>query len=147
MAKTKKRKYTMKKRMDKAYANYKKRYQAKEASLKKRGYDMQSPMLSPEGYEAVREAYQRDGVKINLNQTIVSDQAFEYSQKQARGIRKAAEDQNNPIKDYSLTDIRTGKVDISSITTDMNEDLKKLFPTWTGVERSKYISHEVFGSD
>ena len=147
MSKIKKRKYKMTTRMDKAYDSYVKRYRAKEESLIRRGYSMQSPMLTRVGYDAVREAYLREGVKNNINQTIVSDQAFEYTQRQARGIRKVARDQNNPIKDYSITDIRTGAVDVRSITSTMNDELKALFPTWTGLERSRYISHEVFGSD
>lgn len=89
MAKNK-RKYTLGKRLDKAYENYSKRYDAKQKQLEKRGYSMADTKLNKREYNMVRTAYVNDGIKKNINQTIVSDQAYEYSQKTARQMKKTA---------------------------------------------------------
>lgn len=78
------------KRLDNAYANYVKRYEAKKAMLRKKGYEMADTKLTRREYEMVRRAYVNEGRKTNINQTIVSDQAYEYSQKTARQMKKTA---------------------------------------------------------
>lgn len=132
-----------KKRLENAYANYKKRYRAKKKSLQKRGYEMADTMLNKREYEMVRKAYQNEGVKININQTIVADQAYEYSQKTARRFKATAEKFDLEWKDKSITELRKGGIDVSQI----NEILKEEYPDWTGIQRQQYISYEVFGSD
>lgn len=132
------------KRLDNSYANYVKRYKAKEKMLKKKGYQMASKMIkSKKMYKAVREAYIEEGRTININQTIVSDQAYEYSQKTARRFKATAEKFNLDWKDKKITELRKGEVDVSAI----NELLKEQYPDWTGKDRANYISHEVFGSE
>lgn len=131
------------KRADRSYANYVKRYKAKQKSLKKRGYEMADTMLNKREYEMVKKAYQNDGIKININQTIVADQAYEYSQKTARRFKATAEKFDLEWKDKSITELRKGGIDVSEI----NELLKEQYPDWTGSQRQKYISYEVFGSD
>ena len=139
-----KRRSKASKRLDNSYKNYVKRYKAKEAMLKKKGYEMASKMIrSKKMYKAVREAYIEEGRTININQTIVSDQAYEYSQKTARRFKATAEKFGLDWKDKSITELRKGGVDVSSI----NELLKEQYPDWTGRDRADYISHEVFGSD
>lgn len=130
-------------RLDRSYENYKKRYKAKQKSLRKRGYEMADTMLSKREYEMVKKAYQEEGVKININQTIVSDQAYEYSQKTARRFKATAEKFNLDWKNKTIMELRKGNIDVSEI----NERLKEEFPEMTGIERQKYISYEVFGSD
>lgn len=137
------RKYSMKRRLDKAYENYIKRYDAKKKSLAKRGYEMADKKLTKREYNMVRTAYIEDGVTENINQTIVSDQAYEYSQKTARRFKATAEKFDLDWKDKSITELRKGGIDVSEI----NEKLKEEFPEMTGIERQKYISYEVFGSD
>lgn len=138
---TKKKKSS--KRLENAYANYKKRYKAKKKSLQKRGYEMADTMLNKREYEMVRKAYQNDGVKININQTIVADQAYEYSQKTARRFKATAEKFDLEWKDKSITELRKGGIDVSQI----NDILKEEYPDWTGSQRQQYISYEVFGSE
>lgn len=132
------------KRLDNSYKNYVKRYKAKEAMLKKKGYNMASKMIkSKKMYKAVREAYIEEGRTININQTIVADQAYEYSQETARRFKATAEKFNLDWSDKTITELRKGGVDVSSI----NERLKEEYPDWTGKDRADYISYEVFGSD
>lgn len=136
-------KKTKSKRLDNAYANYKKRYRAKKKMLKKKGYEMADDMLTKREYTMVREAYQDEGVKININQTIVSDQAYEYNQKTARRFKATAEKYNLEWKDKTITELRKGEIDVSLI----NDILKEEYPDWTGSQRADYISYEVFGSE
>lgn len=132
------------KRLDNSYKNYVKRYKAKEAMLKKKGYKMASKMIkSKKMYKAVREAYIEEGRTININQTIVADQAYEYSQKTARRFKATAEKFNLDWSDKTITQLRKGEIDVSSI----NDILKEEYPDWTGKDRAEYISYEVFGSD
>lgn len=143
MKKTK-RKYTLKARLDKAYENYKKRYKAKQKNLKKRGYEMaDKKMLTKREYKMVRTALVDEGRETNINQTIVSMQAYEYSQKTARQFKKVAEEYDLDWKDKTITQLRKGEIDVSSI----NDMLKEMYPDWTGTQRQEYISYEVFGSD
>lgn len=131
------------KRLDNAYANYKKRYRAAKKQLKKKGYDMASDMMTKREYLRIRDIYQREVTTININQTIVSDQKYEYSQKTARRFKATAEKFDLDWKDKSITELRKGGVDVSEI----NEILKEEFPDWTGYQRQEYISYEVFGSE
>jgi len=131
------------KRIDNAYANYKKRYRAAKKQLKRRGYSMADTMLNKREYKMVRKAYQEEGVKTNINQTIVADQKYEYSQKTARQFKKTAEKFDLTWKNKTITQLRKGGIDVSEI----NNLLKDQYPEWTGKERQQYISYEVFGSD
>ena len=137
------RKYTLKARLDKAYENYKKRYKAKKKMLKKKGYEMASEIMTKREYLRIRDIYQREVTTININQTIVADQAYEYSQKTARQFKKVAEKYDLDWKDKSITQLRKGEIDVSAI----NELLKEQYPEWTGTQRQEYISYEVFGSE
>ena len=141
--KTKKKKKASK-RLENAYENYKKRYRAAKKKLKKHGYNMADTMLNKREYLMVREAYQDEGVTININQTIVSEQTYEYSQKTARQFKEVAEKYDLEWKDTTITELRKGiNVDVSAL----NEKLKDEFPDWSGKQRQEYISYEVFGSD
>lgn len=131
------------KRLDNAYANYVKRYEAKKAMLRKKGYEMADTKLTRREYEMVRRAYVNEGRKTNINQTIVADQTYEYSQKTARQFKKVAKEFNLEWKNKTITELRKGEIDVSGI----NDLLKEQYPEWTGTQRQKYISYEVFGSD
>lgn len=137
------RKYTLRARLDKAYENYKKRYKAKKKMLKKKGYEMASDMMTKREYLRIRDIYQREVTTININQTIVADQAYEYSQKTARQFKRVAEEYDLEWKDKSITQLRKGEIDVSAINTL----LKEIYPDWTGYDRQQYISYEVFGSE
>ena len=135
--------YLSKKQMHNAYINYKRRYRAKEKSMKRRGLEMADRMLNKAEYQMVRAELVSEGVTININQTIVSNQQYEYSQSIARQFKKVAEEFDLKWKDVTITQIRTGEIDVSGI----NNALKEQFPEMTGKQRAKWISHEVFGSE
>ena len=129
--------------MHNAYINYKRRYRAKEKSMKRRGLEMADRMLNRADYELARAMMVADGVEININQTIVSEQQYEYSQSVARRFKRISEEYNLEWKDKTITQIRMGDVDVSGL----NAMLKEQFPEMTGKQRAKWIGHEVFGSE
>lgn len=129
--------------MHNAYINYKRRYRAKEKSMKRRGLEMADRMLNRSDYELARAMAVADGITININQTIVSEQQYEYSQDVARRFKRVSEKYNLEWKDKTITQIRTGDIDVST----MNDMLKEQFPEMTGKQRAKWIGHEVFGSE
>lgn len=129
--------------MHNAYINYKRRYRAKEKSMKRRGLEMADRMLNRAEYEMVRAEAVEEGLTININQTIVSNQQYEYSQSIARQFKKVAQEFDLKWKDVTITQIRTGEIDVSGI----NNALKEQFPKMTGKQRQKWISYEVFGSE
>ena len=129
--------------MHNAYINYKRRYRAKEKSMKRRGLEMADRMLNRADYELARAMMVADGVEININQTIVSEQQYEYSQAVARRFKRVSEEYNLEWKDKTITQIRMGDIDVSGL----NAILKEQFPEMTGKQRAKWIGHEVFGSE
>ena len=135
--------YLSKKQMHNAYINYKRRYRAKAKSMERRGLEMADRMLNKSEYEMVRAEIVSEGVTININQTIVSNQQYEYSQSIARQFKKVSEEYDLEWKNLTITQIRTGEIDVSGF----NNMLKEKFPMMTGKERAKWISHEVFGSE
>ena len=135
--------YLSKKQMRNAYANYKKRYRAKAKSMDRRGLKMKDDMLSRHDYELARAMAINDGITININQTIVSRQQYEYSQDIARQFKRVSEEFDLDWKNTTITELRMGKVDVSGI----NNMLKDQHPDWTGYDRQKWISYEVFGSE
>ena len=135
--------YLSKKQMHNAYINYKRRYRAKAKSMERRGLEMADRMLNKAEYEMVRAEIVSEGITININQTIVSNQQYEYSQSIARQFKKVSEEYDLEWKNLTITQIRTGEIDVSGF----NNMLKERFPEMTGKERAKWISHEVFGSE
>ena len=135
--------YLSKKQMHNAYINYKRRYRAKAKSMKRRGLEMADRMLNRAEYEMVRAEIVSEGITININQTIVSNQQYEYSQSIARQFKKVSEEYDLEWKNLTITQIRTGEIDVSGF----NNMLKEKFPEMTGKQRAKWISHEVFGSE
>ena len=129
--------------MHNAYINYKRRYRAKEKSMKRRGLEMADRMLNRSDYELARAMIVADGVEININQTIVSEQQYEYSQDVARRFKRVSKQYDLEWKDKTITQIRMGEVDVSGL----NDMLKEQFPEMTGKQRAKWIGHEVFGSE
>ena len=135
--------YLSKKQMRNAYANYKKRYRAKAKSMKRRNLEMADEMLSRHDYELARAAAINDGITININQTIVSRQQYEYSQSIARQFKRVSEEFDLEWKNVTITQLRMGEIDVSGL----NRMLKDQFPNMTGYDRQKWISYEVFGSE
>jgi hypothetical protein len=135
--------YLSKKQMHNAYINYKRRYRAKAKSMERRGLEMADDMLNRSEYELARADALRHGVTININQTIVSKQQYEYSQDIARQFKRVSEEFDLEWKNLTITEIRTGEIDVSGL----NNMLKETFPEMTGKQRQQWISYEVFGSE
>ena len=135
--------YLSKKQMHNAYINYKRRYRAKEKSMKRRGLEMADRILNRAEYEMVRAEAVSEGITININQTIVSNQQYEYSQDIARQFKRVSEEYDLEWKNLTITQIRTGEIDVSGL----NDMLKEKFPEMTGKQRQQWISYEVFGSE
>ena len=155
--KRKTRKYKLGKRLEKAYANYSARYDKKEAELRKQGLEMLAPKMTPSAYGMVRNAYIEKGQTTNINQTIVRDQAYAYSYKTAKRIKKALDKYDSENK-ISLMDIRRGanaSVNVSKINSELNEmtDEEKealfneLLPSTVSHTNQGFISYYVFGSE
>ena len=129
--------------MHNAYINYKRRYRAKEKSMKRRGLEMADRILNRAEYEMVRAEAVAHGLTININQTIVSNQQYEYSQDIARQFKRVSQEYNLEWKNKTITQIRMGEIDVSGL----NDMLKEKFPQMTGKQRQQWISYEVFGSE
>lgn len=122
MSRRKKRKYTLNKRLDKAYETYVKLYRAKAAQMARKGYEMRDEMLNKREYAMNREAYVNDGVKININRKIVSDQAYEYSLKTARKLRKFATENESKLNNFLSKEqkevLKLGNAEIRNVPID-----------------------------
>lgn len=146
----------MKARLNKAYENYKKRYRAKEDMLERKGYSMASRMMSKRMYLAAREDKIEDGVTTNINQTLVSEQAYEYSQKTAKQFKKVGQEFDLKWKNKSIIELRKGGVDVSKLNNylkDLEEESPETYeqlmdrlPDEVKRTRQGYISFYVFGS-
>ena len=144
MSRKKKRKYTLGKRLDKAYDNYVKRYKEKAADMERRGFSMADTLLTRREYEMNRKAYIAAGQKTNINQTLVSDQAYVYSLKTARHLKKFAKEHDLESAKLSITQLRQGE-GLTEELAKLNEALKD--QGMSGYQRQQYISYEVFGSE
>lgn len=132
------------KRLDNAYNNYKKRFEEAQKQFAKKGKTMYDDILmSKSEYLTNRQLLIDEGYTKNINQTIVSAQKYQYSQKMARRIKEGAKKLGLDYKDISIYELRQGAIDLSAI----NNQLKADHPDWTGKQRAKYISHGVYGSE
>ena len=115
---------------------------------------MVSRMLKKREYLANRQAYINEGVTTNINQTIVSEQAYEYSQDTARRFKRVAQEHNLSWKDLKVEELMKGSVDVSEInnslkqmTDEEREEKFKQLPDSVKHTNQGYISYMVFGSE
>lgn len=140
------------KRLRKAYKNYVKRYKQKEAVMERHGTDMASGMMTYREYKMTRKAYVESGVDININQTIVSDQQYEFSLRQARSLKEAAKEMDLSFKEESLIQIRGGGAVRNEDLTEINNRMKELAEKYpniyedfaTGRGRAAWIKENIF---
>lgn len=130
------------KQRQRSYQNYVKRYKKKQKQLAKKGYDMVSRKMTKKEYERAKKLLKDSGVTTNINQTIVSEQAYEYDRNTARRFRKVAKEYELEWEEETELAIMKGEVDVSAL----NNLLKETHPDMTGYDRRNYISHEIFGS-
>lgn len=107
--------------LDEAYRRYKRDYRIRERRMKNRGFTMDTRMLSKDDFSVSYNAYKNDMEDYAINMgsrkptaqqiidTIVSDQSFDISIRQARAYKEALE--------YAT------------------EDWDSEWPTWDGEER------------
>lgn len=142
-----------KKQMYNAYRNYISRYtKQKEKMIRKGTYMYDSHMMNYEEYKAVRKAYvdeqkaKNPGEKvININQTLVSKQQYEFSREQAIGIREAGKELGLDFEEETLMKIRGGRDIRNEDLSLINNALKDKYPALTGTERSQWITDHIFG--
>lgn len=133
------------------YESYKKAYFKKEDMLNKKGLQMYDKILSRREFEAVYEATRNElkrqvkegkrKVIGNVTQTIVTEQTYEYSQKQGKALQKYAEATGQNLTQQQ---IRAGQIDWS-ILKEAQIELKEL--GYSNAEVRTIIGQEYFGSE
>ena len=133
------------------YESYLKAYFKKEKSLAKKGLQMYDAVLSKNEFEAVYTATRNDLKRMvekgerrvigNVTQTIVTEQTYEYSQKQGKALAKYAEATGQQLTQQQ---IRAGQIDWSALT-DYQLELKN--QGLSSSEISKIVGQEYFGSE
>lgn len=133
------------------YESYKKAYFKKENMLNKKGLQMYDKILSRREFEAVYEATRNElkrqvkegkrKVIGNVTQTIVTEQTYEYSQKQGKALQKYAEATGQNLTQQQ---IRAGQIDWS-ILKEAQIELKEL--GYSNAEVRTIIGQEYFGSE
>lgn len=129
----------------KAYQNYVDRYIEKEAIMERHGTQMyDSRPLTFDEYLAARDALIDEGVEININQTLVSRQQYEYTMAQGRALRDTARELGLDIGNEKLINLRGGGAIRYEDLTLINNKLKELHPEWSGIQRAQYITDNIF---
>lgn len=138
--------------MQNAYKNYVKRYNEKAAVMKRHGTTMASDKMTFREYKMTRRAYVESGIVININQTIVSDQQYEFSLSAGRALKKYAEDMELSFAGESLISIRRGSAIRNESLSELNEAMKELADRYpklygefaSGTGRAKWIKDNIF---
>ena len=129
----------------KEYNRYKRNFRAKRAKLEEKGltpYD--SLELSYQEYFAQKKMLRDEG-ETNTQRRIIQDQLYKYSYKSTVALKKAMQERGMEEGNWSLARIRSGEDFDLSFLSDINEQLKKDHPNWTGKQRMEYIQREWFG--
>ena len=133
------------------YESYKEAYRKKQNMLLKKGLSMYDKMYSKSEFEAVYEATRNDlkdmvkkgerKVIGNVTQTMVTEQTYEYTQRQGKALAEYAKATGQKL---TQQEIRAGKLDWSMLE-DKQQELKQL-----GLSKSEIrqiIGQEYFGSN
>lgn len=104
------------------YESYKKAYRKKQNMLTRKGLQMYDSMLTKSEFEAVYEATRNDLKQLvkegkravigNVTQTIVTEQTYEYSQKQGKALAEYAKASGQNLTQQQ---IRAGQLDWSML--------------------------------
>ena len=133
------------------YESYKAAYRKKQVMLTKKGLSMYDQMLTKSEFEAVYEATRNDlkamvkkgerKVIGNVTQTIVTEQTYEYTQKQGKALAEYAKATGQNLTQQQ---IRAGELDWSMLE-DRQIELREqgLSPR----DIRKTIGQEYFGSE
>lgn len=132
-------------RLWKSYQNYLERYMRQKEKMENRGTSMYDPRpMSFDDYCAARDALIESGQEININQTLVSHQQYEFTYQQGRALRDTARELGLEIGDENLMVLRGGGDIRNEDLSLINNKLKELYPEMTGIERAKYITDNIF---
>lgn len=133
------------------YDSYKEAYRKQQNKLTRKGLTMYDSMLTKSEFEAVYEATRNDlkaqvakgdrKVIGNVTQTIVTEQTYEYSQKQGKALAKYAKESGQKLTQQQ---IRAGQINWSVLEARQAE-LKAA--GLTGSEIKTVIGQEYFGSE
>lgn len=139
-----------KKQMYNAYRNYLQRYNTQAEKMVRRGTYMHDDKLTYNEYKMVRRAKVeelRDSGRrvININQTIVSEQQYEFSMSQAKGLREAGKELGLEFEGESLMKLRGGRDIRNEDLSLINNALKDKYPDLSGVQRAQWIKDNIFG--
>ena len=139
-----------KKQMYNAYQNYLSRYTRQADKMIRRGTYMHDDKLTYSEYKMVRRAkieQMKDEGKrlININQTIVSEQQYEFSMAQAKGLRSAGQELGLGFADESLMKLRGGRDLRNEDLSLINSALKEKYPELSGIQRAEWIKENIFG--
>lgn len=133
------------KRQYKAYQNYLERYYTQKAKMERRGTYMYDPhVMSFDDYLTARDSLIEEGQEININQTIVSKQQYEFTREQGRALKDVGEKLGLEIGSENLMNLRGGGAIRNEDLSLINEKLKELYPGWTGLQRAEYITDNIF---
>lgn len=110
------------------YESYKAAYRKKQNSLTKKGLQMYDSMLTKSEFEAVYEATRNDlkdmvkkgerKVVGNVTQTIVTEQTYEYTQKQGKALAEYAKATGQELTQQQ---IRAGQLDWTKLEAKQAE--------------------------
>lgn len=133
------------------YESYKAAYRKKQNALTRKGLQMYDSMLTKSEFEAVYEATRNDLKEMvkkgerkvigNVTQTIVTEQTYEYTQKQGKALAEYAKATGQNLTQQQ---IRAGQLDWSMLE-DRQIELKQM-----GLSKSEIrtiIGQEYFGSE
>lgn len=107
------------------YEAYKREYALQQAKLRRKGYEMYSPRYSELEFSTMYVAKRNEFKELikegkrkqigNITQSLVREQAYEFSSSQAKAMKEAAKVTN---QDLTYTQIRKGQFDWSKISAD-----------------------------
>ena len=133
------------------YESYKNAYRKKQNMLTKKGLQMYDSMLTKSEFEAVYEATRNDLKQLvksgkrkvvgNVTQTIVTEQTYEYSQRQGKALAEYAKATGQNLTQQQ---IRAGQIDWTMLE-DKQIELKNL--GLSNKEVREAIGQLYFGSE
>lgn len=133
------------------YESYKAAYRKKQNALTRKGLQMYDTMLTKSEFEAVYEATRNDLKEMvkkgdrkvigNVTQTIVTEQTYEYSQRQGKALAEYAKATGQNLTQQQ---IRAGQLDWSMLE-DKQIELRQLGLSKSEVREA--IGQLYFGSE
>lgn len=132
------------------YNKYVRLWQQTSKRLEKMGLKMYSEdMYNKREFFENKASWSTDYPKDKYSvQAMVRKQAYKFTRKQAIALRKGAKEGNEEtgeFKEQRIYEIMTNRDFELDFLSDVNNELKELFPEMTGTERAKYIKKEYFG--